>query len=116
MKLLAVSAGMLALMTSTLCAAELKVPMNKVSASGVGDSIGTIIISEKPTGIEFKIDVNGFHRDRTGFMSTRQAIVRRALRKVSRRRLLPRAGITIPIIPSRTKGPKAPVIRATFPY
>ena len=63
MKLLAVSAGMLALMTSTLCAAELKVPMNKGSASGVGDSIGTIVISQKPTGI----DVTGIPPGPLGF-------------------------------------------------
>lgn len=71
MKVTFLSAGILALflalMTSSLVAAELKVPMHKVSPKGVGDEIGSITISDKPGGIALKVDVSGIPPGPHGF-------------------------------------------------
>lgn len=60
-------------MAAPAAAADLAVPMNKVSAAGVGEAIGTIVISERAPGISMKIDVtgippgpHGFHVHETG--------------------------------------------------
>lgn len=60
-----------------LSAADLTVPMKKVTAAGIGETIGTIIIGEKSAGIELKVDVtgippgdHGFHVHETGDCSS----------------------------------------------
>jgi superoxide dismutase, Cu-Zn family len=60
-----------------LAAADLTVPMKKVTAAGIGETIGTIIVKEKSVGIELKVDVtgipsgdHGFHVHETGDCSS----------------------------------------------
>lgn len=55
-------------------AADLTVDMNKITADGISDKLGTTVISEKPGGgLEFKVDMigvspgeHGFHLHTTG--------------------------------------------------
>ena len=55
-------------------AADITVDMNKITADGVGEKLGTAVISEKPDGgLEFKVDMigvtpgeHGFHVHTTG--------------------------------------------------
>jgi Cu-Zn family superoxide dismutase len=53
--------------TSLAAANELTVEMNKVSADGVGEKIGTIVIQPAETGLSFKVDVKGIAPGEHGF-------------------------------------------------
>jgi Cu-Zn family superoxide dismutase len=48
-------------------AADVRIAFHKVSATGVGESIGTIVISEKANGLSLKIDVTGIPAGPHGF-------------------------------------------------
>lgn len=54
-------------LASAAAAAEVAVPMSKVSPSGIGDTIGTITVSETPTGLSLKVDVTGISAGSHGF-------------------------------------------------
>jgi Cu-Zn family superoxide dismutase len=49
-------------------AAEVTVDMNKVTADGIGDKLGTTVISERSGGgLEFKVDMTGISPGEHGF-------------------------------------------------
>jgi Cu-Zn family superoxide dismutase len=66
MRRLSVFACLLVVSTGAL-AKELKVDVNKISDSGVGDKIGEITISESAKGASFKVAVTGVPKGEHGF-------------------------------------------------
>ncbi len=50
-----------------IAAADLMVPMKKVTLAGIGETIGTIIVRQKSAGIELKVDVTGIPPGEHGF-------------------------------------------------
>lgn len=49
-------------------AADVTVDMNKITADGIGEKLGTTVISEKPGGgLEFKVDMTGIPPGEHGF-------------------------------------------------
>ena len=52
---------------ATAAPEKLTVEMNKVSADGVGEKIGTIVIQPAETGLSFKVDVTGIAPGEHGF-------------------------------------------------
>lgn len=67
MRLLAALVGMLTLATSDAIAQELTVDINKISEAGVGEKIGTIMVTEGQKGATFKISVSGLAGGQHGF-------------------------------------------------
>lgn len=57
----------IAVVATTAAAAEVKVPMSSITASGVGQSIGDITIVESSAGLEFKVNVSGIPDGEHGF-------------------------------------------------
>ncbi len=56
-----------ACLSGMAAAAEIKVPINKVSAEGVGDAIGNVVITESDKGLALKVDVTGIPAGPHGF-------------------------------------------------
>jgi Cu-Zn family superoxide dismutase len=52
---------------SVAAANELTVEMNKVTADGIGEKIGTIVIQPAETGLSLKVDVTGISPGEHGF-------------------------------------------------
>ena len=62
------SAVLLAATAAPLAAAsQLTVPMHKVTADGIGDEIGTILVTETASGVSFKVNVSGITAGNHGF-------------------------------------------------
>lgn len=57
-----------AAMSTSATAADVTVDMNKITADGVGEKLGTVIISEKSgPGLQFKVDMRGVSAGEHGF-------------------------------------------------
>jgi Cu-Zn family superoxide dismutase len=56
-----------ALFATALAAKDLVVEMHNVNGEGVGAKIGTIIVTETPKGLSFKVDVAGIPPGEHGF-------------------------------------------------
>jgi superoxide dismutase, Cu-Zn family len=67
MKIVNLSAVCLCVVSASAAAADLVVPMNKVSAVGIGEEIGTIAISERGDGIVLKFALSGIPDGEHGF-------------------------------------------------
>lgn len=67
LKLLAGAAGALCVVTGVAAAQQMAVPINTVSASGIGEKIGTIDVLQSKKGVVFKVDVKGVPAGKHGF-------------------------------------------------
>jgi len=67
MRLLAFSSTAVLLATGVALAQQLTVDINRISDTGVGDKIGTIVISEGKGGVSFKVAVTGLPKGQRGF-------------------------------------------------
>jgi Cu-Zn family superoxide dismutase len=63
------AAGFAALLigTGTATAQELSVDVHRISDTGIGDKIGTIVLSERRGGLFLKVSVKGLPQGRRGF-------------------------------------------------
>jgi Cu-Zn family superoxide dismutase len=67
LKLLTGAASALCVATGVMAAQQLVVPVNKISASGIGEKIGTIDVSQSKKGVAFKVNVKGIPAGKHGF-------------------------------------------------
>ena len=67
LRLLAASSGALLIATGVAIAQQLTVDINRISDSGVGEKIGTVVVSEGKSGVSFKIAVTGLPTGQRGF-------------------------------------------------
>jgi Cu-Zn family superoxide dismutase len=67
LRILAVATGSLLTTTGVTHAQQLTVDINRISDSGVGDKIGTVIVSEGKGGVAFKVAVRGLPQGQRGF-------------------------------------------------
>jgi superoxide dismutase, Cu-Zn family len=67
LRMLALSAGGLVIATGVALAQQLTVDINRVSEKGVGDKIGTVVVSEGKGGVSFKVSVKGVPKGERGF-------------------------------------------------
>jgi Cu-Zn family superoxide dismutase len=66
-RLLAASSGALLLATGIAIAQQLTVDLNRISDGGVGDKVGTVVVSEGKGGVTFKVAVTGLPKGQRGF-------------------------------------------------
>jgi len=66
-QILAVSSAALLIATGVALAQQLTVDVNRISDTGVGEKIGTIVVSESKGGVSFKIAVTGLPKGQRGF-------------------------------------------------
>ena len=68
---LLVGAPLLALLNvvsaGTTSAKEITVEMNRVTDTGIGEKLGTIVIKEKQKGLSFEVDLSGIPPGEHGF-------------------------------------------------
>jgi len=67
MRILIFSSTALVLATGVTVAQQLTVDINRISDAGVGDKIGTIVVSEGKGGVSFKVSVTGLPKGERGF-------------------------------------------------
>ena len=67
LRVLAVSSAALLIATGIAIAQQLTVDINRISDSGVGEKIGTAIVSEGKGGVSFKMAVTGLPKGQRGF-------------------------------------------------
>jgi Cu-Zn family superoxide dismutase len=60
-------AALLVASTGLALAQQVTVDMNRISASGVGEKIGTVTVSEGKGGVSFKVSVRGLPAAQRGF-------------------------------------------------
>ena len=72
-RLIAAASGVLLLATGIAIAQQLTVDVNRISDSGVGDKVGTVVISEGRGGVSFKVAVTAYPKVCAVFTSTRKA-------------------------------------------
>jgi superoxide dismutase, Cu-Zn family len=60
-------AALLVASTGLALAQQMTVDMNRISASGVGEKIGTVTVSESKAGVSFKVSVKGLPAAQRGF-------------------------------------------------
>jgi superoxide dismutase, Cu-Zn family len=65
--MLAAMSGALLVGTGIAIAQQLTVDINRISDSGVGDKIGTVVVSESKGGLSLKIAVTGLPKGQRGF-------------------------------------------------
>jgi Cu-Zn family superoxide dismutase len=53
--------------TGFAIAQQLTVDINRISDQGVGDKIGTVVVSEGKGGVSFKVAVSGLAKGQRGF-------------------------------------------------
>jgi superoxide dismutase, Cu-Zn family len=66
-RFLASSAAIAVLATGAALAQQMTVDINRISDSGVGDKIGTVVVSEGKGGVSFKVAVTGVPKGQRGF-------------------------------------------------
>jgi Cu-Zn family superoxide dismutase len=66
-RLLAVTSTGLLVATGVALAQQTTVDIKRISESGVGDKIGTIVLSEAKGGLSFKVAVTGLPKGQRGF-------------------------------------------------
>ena len=67
MRILAVSSSALLIATGVAFAQQITVDVNRISDSGVGEKIGTVVVSEGKAGVSFKVAVTGLPKGQRGF-------------------------------------------------
>src|SRR5262245_38079501 len=67
LRMLALSSGGLLIATGVAIAQQLSVDINRISESGVGDKIGTVIVKEGKGGVTFKVAAKGVPKGPHGF-------------------------------------------------
>ena len=67
MRVLAFSSVALLIATGVAIAQQLTVDINRISDAGVGEKIGTIVVSEAKGGASFKVSVTGLPKGQRGF-------------------------------------------------
>jgi superoxide dismutase, Cu-Zn family len=67
MRVLAFSSVALLIATGVAVAQQLTVDINRISDAGVGEKIGTIVVSEAKGGASFKVSVTGLPKGQRGF-------------------------------------------------
>ena len=67
MRILTFSSTVLLLATGVAIAQQLTVDINRITDGGVGDKIGTIVVSEGKGGVSFKVSVTGLPKTERGF-------------------------------------------------
>lgn len=65
--IVALSAGGLLIATGVALAQQLTVEVNRISDAGVGEKIGTVVVSEGKGGVSFKVSVKGVPKGQRGF-------------------------------------------------
>ena len=66
-RMLAASSAVLLVATGVAVAQQLTVDINRISDSGVGEKIGTVVVTEGKGGVSFKIAVTGLPKGQRGF-------------------------------------------------
>lgn len=66
-RVLAASATALLVATGVAIAQQLTVDINRISDKGIGDKIGTVVVSEAKEGVSFKASVQGISKGEHGF-------------------------------------------------
>ena len=64
---LALSSTALIVATSIALAQQVTVDINRISEQGVGEKIGTVVVSEGKGGVSFKVGVTGLSKGQRGF-------------------------------------------------
>jgi superoxide dismutase, Cu-Zn family len=64
---LALSSTALLAATGVAFAQQMTVDINRISESGVGDKIGTVVVSDGKRGVSFKVAVTGLAKGQHGF-------------------------------------------------
>src|SRR4051794_7551910 len=67
MQILATFSAGLLLATGVAFAQQITVDVNRISDSGVGEKIGTVVVSEGKGGVSFKVAVTGLPKGQRGF-------------------------------------------------
>ena len=67
LRMLALSGGGLLIATGIAIAQQLSVDINRLSETGVGDKIGTVVIEEGQDGVSFKVSAEGIAKGAHGF-------------------------------------------------
>src|SRR4051812_12764223 len=66
-RILAVSSAGLLIATGVAFAQQITVDVNRITDSGIGDKIGTVVVSESKGGVSFKVAVTGLPKGQRGF-------------------------------------------------
>jgi Cu/Zn superoxide dismutase len=72
LRIFALAAGSLVAVTGLAIAQQLTVDINRISKSGVGDKIGSVVVSETKGGVSFKVAVSGLPKGPRGFPFLRE--------------------------------------------
>ena len=67
LRILALSSTALLIVTGVAIAQQLTVDVNRISDAGVGDKIGTVVVTEVKGGVSFKVAVTGLPKGQRGF-------------------------------------------------
>jgi Cu-Zn family superoxide dismutase len=67
LRMLALSGGGLLIATGVAIAQQLSVDINRISESGAGEKVGTVVVSEGKGGVTFKVSVKGMPKGQRGF-------------------------------------------------
>jgi superoxide dismutase, Cu-Zn family len=67
LRMLALSCGGLLIATGVAIAQQASVDINRISESGVGEKIGTVIVKEGKGGVSFKVSAKGVPKGPHGF-------------------------------------------------
>jgi Cu-Zn family superoxide dismutase len=67
LRMLAAISGSLLVITGVAIAQQLTVDINRISEKGVGDKIGTVVVSDGEGGVSFKVAVTGLPQGQRGF-------------------------------------------------
>lgn len=67
LRMLALSCGGTLIATGVAIAQQLSVDINRISESGVGEKIGTVVVKEGKGGVSFKVSAKGVSKGPHGF-------------------------------------------------
>jgi superoxide dismutase, Cu-Zn family len=67
LRMLALSCGGLLIATGVAIAQQLSVDINRISESGVGEKVGTVVVKEGKGGVSFKVSAKGVPKGPHGF-------------------------------------------------
>ena len=104
--MLAASSAVLLVATGVAVAQQLTVDINRISDSGVGEKIGTVVLTEGKGGVSFKIAVTGLPKGQRGFHVHEKGDCGPAMRDGKMTAGLAAAGHLDPEAKKSHKGPK----------
>jgi Cu-Zn family superoxide dismutase len=67
LRIVAATSASLLIVIGVAIAQQLTVDINRITDSGVGDKIGTVVVSEGKGGVSFKVAVSGLAKGQRGF-------------------------------------------------